>query len=195
MKEVLMELEEEGNKHVEAEIEGGGGEEKEEEKREWEELSEKAHQLIWVMEKMQNRREGKRSATFRMIRKEKEEMKEKMEEERRGREEEKKKVEEEKKKREEEKKAFEERISRMEREMEEMKKKEGVIHTPSTSNTPPITPIAHRVITSLGNLCLSVKFSDSDKIRREGNTIIHDKNCWDLRHCFIGGEMQSVCVC
>ena len=43
MNEVLMELEEEGNKHVE-------------EKREWEELSEKAHQLTWMMEKMKNRR-------------------------------------------------------------------------------------------------------------------------------------------
>ena len=193
MKEVLMELEEEGNKHVEAEIEGGGGEEKEEEKREWEELSERACMLVLVMEKMQNRREGKRSATFRMIRKEKEEMKEKMEEERRGREEEKKKVEEEKKKREEEKRAFEERISRMEREMEEMKKKEGGGRTSAPSNTPDITPIAHRVITSLDNL--SVKFSDYDKIRREGNTIIHDIDSWDQRHCFIGGEMKSVCVC
>ena len=71
MKEVLMELEEEGNKHVEEEREGEG----EEEKREWEELSEKACILVRMMEKMKNRREGKKSRTMKMIRKELEEMK------------------------------------------------------------------------------------------------------------------------
>ena len=44
MKELLMELEEEGNKHVEEELEGEG----EEEKREWEELSERACMLVWI---------------------------------------------------------------------------------------------------------------------------------------------------
>ena len=111
MKEVLMELEEEGNKHVEEEMEEG--EEKEGEKMEWEELSEKACMLVRMMEKMKNRREGKKSGTLKMMMKEKEEMEKKVEEaekgreeERRGREEEKKKVKEEKKKREEEKRAF-----------------------------------------------------------------------------------------
>ena len=42
---------------------------------------------------------------------------------------------------------------------------------------------------------ISVKFSVSDESRREGNRIIHDSNSWDQRHCFIGGEMQLVCVC
>ena len=82
MKEVLMELDEEGNKHVEEEIEGDGeGEEKEEEKREWEELSEKARNLVWVIEKMKNRREGKKSETLKKIRKEKVEMEKKVQEE------------------------------------------------------------------------------------------------------------------
>ena len=175
MKEVLMELEEEGNKHVEEEREGEG-EEKEEEKREWEELSEKARNLLWVIEKMKNRREGKKNVTWKMIRKEKEEME--------------KKVEEEKKKREQEKKELEERICRMEKEMEEMKKKEGVVfHTPTPSNTPPITPIVSNVITSLDET--SVIFTPSnDGIKREGNTITNiSDNC---QNCFIGGEMRSV---
>ena len=67
LKEVGMELEEEGNKHVEEEIEGE--EEKEEEKREWEELSEIAHNFVWMVEKMKNRREGKKGKTLRMVRK------------------------------------------------------------------------------------------------------------------------------
>ena len=63
LKEVGMMLEEEGNNHVEDGIEGEGeGEEeeeekkkkKEEEKREWEELSEKAHQLAWAIAKMKD---------------------------------------------------------------------------------------------------------------------------------------------
>ena len=63
MKEVLMELEEEGNKHVEEEIEGEG----EEEKREWEELSERACMLVRMMKKMKARREGKKTRTLRMV--------------------------------------------------------------------------------------------------------------------------------
>ena len=98
-----------------------------------------------------------------------------------------KKVEEEKKKREE----AEERISRMEREMEEMKKKEGALHTPPPSNTPPVTPIASNVITSLDGT--SIIFPPStDVIKRKVNTILHhgpDETC---RNCFIGGEMTSV---
>ena len=61
--EVVLELEEEGNKHLgggreeEGRGEGEEGEEKEEEKREWEELSERAHELVWVMETMKRDRE------------------------------------------------------------------------------------------------------------------------------------------
>ena len=78
----------------------------------------------------------------------------------------------------------------METEMEEMKKKEGVLHTPAPSNTPPITPIASAVITSLDET--SVKFTPSnDRIKREGNTIIHH-GYYSNRNCFIGGEMTSV---
>ena len=65
LKEIGMELEEEGNEHVEEEEKEG--EDGEEEKREWEELSEKAHQLVWVIKKMKARREGKKSETLRMI--------------------------------------------------------------------------------------------------------------------------------
>ena len=69
MKEMLMELEEEGNKHVEEGVEGEGegggeGEEKEEEKREWEELSEKARNLVWAIESWKARRERKKSGTL-----------------------------------------------------------------------------------------------------------------------------------
>ena len=41
------------------------------------------------------------------------------------------------------------KIKRMKKEMEEMKKKEGVLHRSAPSNTPPITPIDFRVIASL----------------------------------------------
>ena len=71
LKEVVLRLEEEGNTHVEEEEEEGDdevaggengegeGEEKRKEKREWEELSEKAHELVWVMEMMKRMREGR----------------------------------------------------------------------------------------------------------------------------------------
>ena len=62
----------------------------------------------------------------------------------------------------------------------------------SSRSPPPPHPPPLQVTTSLDGV--SVKFSDSDKIRREGNRIIHDSNSYDPRHCFIGGEMQSVCV-
>ena len=177
MKEVLMELEEEGNKHVEEEREGEG-EEKEEEKREWEELSEKARNLVWVIEKMKNRREGKKSGTWKMMKKEKEEMEKNLEEERRGREEEKKRADE-----------AEGRIERMKMEIKEMKKKEGV-DTQTSSDTPPLTPIASTVITSLDKT--SVLFTPTTEgTMRLGNTIIHPGG-ESYRNCFIGEEMTSV---
>ena len=90
LKDVLMKLEEEGNKHVEDEIacdgKEDGGErkelEKEEEKEEWDELSERARNLVWTMDKMKARREGKRSATLIMMRKTEEELEKRREEER-----------------------------------------------------------------------------------------------------------------
>ena len=63
LKEVGMTLEEEGNKHVEEDIDGEG----EEEKREWEELSERACMFVRLLEKMKARREGKKSETLRML--------------------------------------------------------------------------------------------------------------------------------
>ena len=211
LKELLMELEEEGNSHLEVGMEreeeeeeeeeeadplskilpisqeeeteqveetktieeGEEEEEKEGEKREWEELSEKAHQLAWMMERMKKRREGKKSETLKRMKKEKEDMKQKMEE-------------------------VEETIERMKVEMEKMKN-EGTLHTPppthtpSTSpppfNTPPITSIVSSVITSLDEV--SVLFPQSSDIKREGNTIVH--HAYDsYRHCFIGGVMTSV---
>ena len=122
-----MELEEEGNKHVEEEIEGEG-EEKEEEKREWEELSEKACMLVLMMEKMKNRREGKKNETLKMIREGREEERKKREEAERGREEERRGREEEKKKREEAERGREEAESKLEEERkgreEEKRKRE-----------------------------------------------------------------------
>ena len=78
LKEVGMKLEEEGNEHVEGEgdeeeedkeckDEKGKYTDKDEEKREWEELSERAHHFVWVMEKMKARRDGKKSQTIRMV--------------------------------------------------------------------------------------------------------------------------------
>ena len=197
MKEVLMELEEEGNEHVEEEMEGEG-EEKEEEKREWEELSENALNLVWLMEAMKARREGRNNMTLKKMKKEREEMEKKIEEERRRREEEKrlkeeanKKVEEEKKKREEKKKELEERICRMEREREELKKKNEVLHTPPASDTPPIPPLMASVITSLDET--SVIFTPNNYgITREGNAIIHHGQLCSNRNCFIGREITSV---
>ena len=100
-----------------------------------------------------------------------------------------KRVVEEKKGREEEKRGFEERIARMEKEMEEMKKKEGILHTATPSNSPPITPTASSVITSLDGT--SVVFPYSNGIKREGNTINHHGPN-SFRNCIIGAEMTSV---
>ena len=203
LKEVGMLLEEEGNKHVEEEIEGEGGEggeeeeeeeeKKEEKKREWEELSERARNLVWVLEKMKNRREGKKSGTWKMMKQKEEEMKKKVEEEKRLKEEANKKVEEEKKKREEEKKRADEaegNIAKMREELEEMKK-EGVLHTQTPSNTPPITPNASSVITSLDAPYVII-IPDDKGIKREGNLIIHDGFHEVGLCCFIGGYMRSV---
>ena len=157
--------------------------------------------LVRMMEKMMNRREGKKSRTMKGMRKEKEEMKKKEVEMEKKVEEEKKRADEEKRMKEEERKQksealgknreLEERISRMREEMEEMKKKkEGVVHTLAPSNTPPITTIASTVITSLDRT--SVKFTpNNDYIKREGNTIIHHGDT-SVGNCFIGGEMKSV---
>ena len=163
----------------------------EEEKREWEELSEKACMLVRMMEKMKNRREGKKSGTLKMMKKEKEEMEQNLEAERRGREEEKRKLEEEKKKREEaerEKREAEERIEQLREEIEEIKKKR-IVHTPAPSNTPPIASSVISVITSLDGT--SVTFPQTDSIKRERNTIVHH-GFNSNRNCFIGGEMTSV---
>ena len=199
MKEVLMELEEEGNEHVEegdkGEEEGGGKEwvkEEEEEKREWEELSEKARSLVWVIESAEKRREGKKRESMKKIKEEKEEMEKKIEEERRGREEERKRCDEAKKEKEElerKRREGEERIERMKKEIEELKK-EGGISLPPPSNTPSTTASGLKLITSLDET--SVVFPQSDLIKREENTIIHHGRSMYVRNCFIGGVMTSV---
>ena len=192
MEEVLMELEEEGNRHVEegegeeeeeGEEEGEGRGKREEEKREWEELSEKARELIWRMEGVKNRREGKKRETLKMMKKREEEMEKRIEEAERGREEANKKMEEEKKRGREEKRVLEERIERMEKEMERMKKEGGI------SPLQPTYPSTPTLITSLD--ATSVIFSQKDGIKREGNTIIHHGRD-SPRNCFIGGVMTSV---
>ena len=76
--EVVMRLEEEANESVEeGEGEGEGeGEEKGREKREWEELSERAHEFVWVIETMKRcrgRREENRKAELEWTEKRKEE--------------------------------------------------------------------------------------------------------------------------
>ena len=140
LKEVLMELEEEGKKHVEEEKEG----EEEGEKREWEELSEKAHQLAWMIEKRKNRREGKKSGTLKKIVQEKEEMEKKITD-------------------------AEQRMEQMKVEMEGLKKEETLpIQKPSTA--PPIIPYAlSRSLDEIG-----VEFGDETIMRKENNSIIHN---------------------
>ena len=115
-----------------------------------------------------------------------EEAEKKAEEERRRREEEKNRADEERRKREE----AEAQMERMRREMEEMRKKIS-LPTQTPSATPPITPIASAVITSLDGT--SVTFTpNNDGIMREGNTIINHGSDVLNRNCFIGGEMRSV---
>ena len=199
LKEVLMELEEEGNKHAEegegieereaegtaegeGAGEGGGRGSKEAEKEEWEELSVRAHEIIWRMEGVKNRREGKKRETLKMMKKREEEMEKRINEAERGREEEKIMKEEEKRNREE----AEERIERMEKEMERMKKEGGISAPPHPYNLPsPPT-----LITSLDET--SVVFSQKDGMRIEGNTITNAFSSYSWRNCFIGGVMTSV---
>ena len=70
-----------------------------------------------------------------------------------------------------------------------MKKKEGVLHTPAPSNTPPITPNESDLITSLDGT--SVTFTpNNDGIKREGNTVINTSN--SNRNCFTGGVMRTI---
>ena len=74
--------------------------------------------------------------------------------------------------------------------MEELTRKE-VLHTSPPSSTPPITPIASNVISSLDGT--SVKFTPNNNgIKREGNAIIHNGQSYSYRNCFIGGVMASV---
>ena len=164
MKEVLMELEEEGNKHAEEKREGEE-EEKEEEKREWEELSERARNLVWLLEKMKNRREGKKSLSLR-------EMKEALATKTRTEEmiKEVKEHEEEMKK----------EIDRL-RDLVKEREKEESIQTDESG--------AINVITSLD--AVSLTFPKTDYIKREGNKIIHS-GAQDYRHCFIGGAIKTV---
>ena len=149
LKEVLMDLEEEGNRHIEEEIdreegkeEKGGKKEKdkeeegkeeevEEERREWEELSESACLLVRMMEKMKRGREGKGSMSLKMKRQKEVELEEKAKEERRGREEDKRRreecnerMEEERKRRDEERKELEEQIKKASGELDRLKEED-----------------------------------------------------------------------
>ena len=133
--------------------------------------------------------------------------KERKKEEGKGREEEKKRADEERKRREEaergkeeekkkreiserEKRELEERIERMNVEMEELKKKEGEMHSSPPTHTPSTIPSASHVITSLDET--SVVFPQSDGIQREGNSISHHGSNYSIRNCFVGGVMTSV---
>ena len=70
LKEVGMMLEEEGSKHVEEGEEGEEEERKKEQERiQWDELTEKARNFVWVMESAKARREGKKIQTLRMMKK------------------------------------------------------------------------------------------------------------------------------
>ena len=216
MKEVLMELEEEGNKHVEEEMSREG----EEAKREWEELSERAHELVWVMEKMKNRREGKKSETLKMMREKEEEMEKKVEEmkrrveeekrradeEQRMKEEEKKMKEEERRKREETEQKVEEERKRADEEHQKREEAEAKISTmrlaieklekehisspPPHSVTPP-TRVSKSISGPITLLDGTSVIIPQEGIRRDGNTIIHHGYA-SFRNCFIGGVMSSV---
>ena len=175
LKEVGMMLEEEGNNHVEEEIEGGEGrkgeeveenekEKDEEEKREWEELSEKAHQLVWVMEKMKNRREGKRSDTMRMVKR----MKEKD-----G------KVEDDKERMEEEKQRAIEEKRKMEEELKAKKEEDEGWQNLGT-----------RIGLSRSLEEVGVEFGDGSVMRTENNSIIHNNEPRWVPG-FVGGKLDN----
>ena len=183
LEEVVGRLEEEGKKRwIEKRREKGMNE-----GREWKEMGRLAHDVGWAIEERKTMLEG-RGEDGEMIMSLRG-MKKNLEEEKKKVAEKDKQLEEERRRAYEEKRAFEERISRMEREMEEMKKKEGILYTQPPSNTPPITPNAFSVITSLDGT--SVIFPKMDGIKREGNIIIHHGSD-SYRNCFIGGEMASV---
>ena len=155
---------------MEEEIEGEG----EEEKREWEELSERACMLIRMMEKMKNRREGKKSMSLR-------EMKEALEE---------------KKKTEEMMKEVKEHEEEMKKEIYRLKalvKEEGEKELEEGKQTDRKKDEDENVISVVTSLdALSVTFPQTDYIKREGNKIIHFGNA-EYRHCFIGGGLRTVC--
>ena len=177
--EVVMELEEEANEHVEKEEDEGeeeeeGGEkqegEKRREKREWEELSERAHELVWVMEtrKMgRERRRGKRKEGIEWMEKRKEDEMEKENDEMK-----KNRIE------------MERENSRIGGENRGMKEEMDRVKE-DNSHMKELCPI----ITSLDGTTVTIP--QSDGIKREGNTIIHHGSK-SYRNCFIGGEMTSV---
>ena len=159
------------------------GEEEEEEERYLFELC-----LLHVRGEQKNLKEDEVSR----LRREVEELRTQVEEEKKKREEAEKGKEEEKRKREEIEKRLEEEMKKRE---QNTQLEQPVAELQPESNKPasaPPPPSLLQVITSLDGI--SAKFSNSGKIKRVGNRIIHDTNSWDLRHCFIGGEMQSVCV-
>ena len=205
MKEVLMELEEEGNNHMEEEMDGDGegeGEEEEgeegkrEEKREWEKLSESARHLVFVIESAKARREGKKSTTLKMMRKREEEMERKrIEVEKKGAELERRlqAAEEGREEERKEKEAAEQRNARLQVEIQGMKMTmEAMIQRISTqqSITPSaLTPWASLPITSLDGT--SLKVSPSGEITKSGNILIH-AGTYGFSNCYIGGVLTSV---
>ena len=172
--EVVLELEEEARRHIE-EAEGGEeGEEKDGEMREWEELSERAHELVWVMETMKKgRRRGRRG----------EKRKDGLEWMEKRKEEEIEKENSSMKKNSEEMERENYRIGGENRGMkEEMDRtKEDNVHLKE------LCPI----YTSLDDI--KVTFSPNDGLKREGNTIItNNGHALYWKHCFIGEVMTSV---
>ena len=173
--EVVLELEEEGNKHAEEEEEEGKGEGegeggKEEEKREWEDLSERAHELVWVMERLKKRREEKEGK-----RKERIEWTEMKNEE-----------------------EIDEENTEMKKECVEMERENCMLDGENRKVKEEVAGMKEEnkhmktfcpLITSLDNT--SVTFPEQTGMKREGNLIIHTGNTAIL-NCFIGGVLTSV---
>ena len=173
--EVALSLEEEANEHMEdgdreGEGEGDGGEAEENagEKREWEELGERAHELVWVMEMMKKGREKKdmrKVIDWMETRKEEEAEKENSE--------------------------LKKNSIQMERENYQLSAEGRVLKEEmdgvkkDNEHLKELCPI----ITSLDDT--SVTFPHGDGIKREGNTIIHQGSNSYL-NCFLGGVMTSV---
>ena len=157
--------EEEGEGEGEGEEEGEGG--KEREKMEWEELSERVNELVWVMESLKKRRKKNRKSELEWMERKKEENIEKENEEMR------KKTEE-----------MERENYRIEGENRELSEEMGRIQEDNSH----LKELCPQPLT-LNEMRLN--FTHPDKIRREENQIVH-YGSEGFANCLLGEVLSEV---